>query len=66
MSYKVIFKDLNEERELSGKTTIRNLLEDLNISSETVVTKQNGEVVIEDSQIEDGDEIKIIQIIYGG
>ncbi len=66
MSYKVIFKDLNEERELSGKTTIRNLLEDLNISSETVVTKQNGEVVIEDSQIEDGDEIQIIQIIYGG
>ena len=57
MSYKVIFKDLNEERELSGKTTIRNLLEDLNISSETVVTKQNGEVVIEDSQIEDGDEV---------
>ena len=66
MSYKVIFKYLNEERELSGKTTIRNLLEDLNISSETVVTKQNGEVVIEDSQIEDGDEIQIIQIIYGG
>lgn len=66
MSYKVIFKDLNEERKLSGKTTIRNLLEDLNISSETVVTKQNGEVVIEDSQIEDGDEIQIIQIIYGG
>lgn len=66
MSYKVIFKDLNEERELSGKTTICNLLEDLNISSETVVTKQNGEVVIEDSQIEDGDEIQIIQIIYGG
>lgn len=66
MSYKVIFKDLNEERKLSGKTTIRNLLEDLNISSETVVTKQNGEVVIEDSQIKDGDEIQIIQIIYGG
>ncbi|WP_461461401.1 MoaD/ThiS family protein [Methanobrevibacter sp.] len=66
MSYKLIFKELKEERELSSKTTIRDVLEDLNISSETVVTKQNGDVVIEDNEIHDGDEIQIIQIIYGG
>ncbi len=66
MSYKLIFKELKEERELSSKTTIRDVLEDLNISSETVVTKQNGDVVIEDNEIQDGDEIQIIQIIYGG
>ncbi|WP_295721461.1 MoaD/ThiS family protein [uncultured Methanobrevibacter sp.] len=66
MSYKLIFKELNEERELSSKTTIRDVLEDLNISQETVVTKQNGDVVIEDNEIHDGDEIQIIQIIYGG
>lgn len=66
MSYKLIFKELKEERELSSKTTIRDVLEDLNISSETVVTKQNGDVVIEDNEIQEGDEIQIIQIIYGG
>lgn len=66
MSYKLIFKELKEERELSSKTTIRDVLEDLNISSQTVVTKQNGDVVIEDNEIHDGDEIQIIQIIYGG
>ncbi len=66
MSYKVIFKELEEERELSGKTTIRDVLADLDISSETVVVKQNGDVVIEDSEIQDGDEIQLIQIIYGG
>lgn len=66
MSYKLIFKELKEERELSSKTTIRDVLDDLNISSQTVVTKQNGDVVIEDNEIHDGDEIQIIQIIYGG
>jgi len=46
--------------------TIKNLLDDLELSSETVVSKRNGEIVIEDTVIEDGDEIEFIQIIYGG
>ncbi|MGN0093834.1 MAG: MoaD/ThiS family protein [Methanobrevibacter sp.] len=66
MSYTVIYKDKKEERELNGKYTIQNLLDDLNISSETIVPKQNGDIVVEESEIHDGDEIKIIQIIYGG
>ncbi|AGN17298.1 MAG: sulfur carrier protein ThiS [Methanobrevibacter boviskoreani] len=66
MSYTVIYKDKKEERELNGKYTIQNLLDDLDISSETIVPKQNGDIVVEESEIHDGDEIKIIQIIYGG
>jgi sulfur carrier protein len=31
-----------------------------------MVSKQNGELVIEDTVIEDGDEIQLVQIIYGG
>ena len=31
-----------------------------------MVSKQNGELVIEDTVIEDDDEIQLIQIIYGG
>jgi sulfur carrier protein len=46
--------------------TIRNLLDELGLSAQTVVAKQNGELTIEDSVIEDGDEIKLVQIIYGG
>ena len=34
--------------------------------SETMVSKKNGEIVIEEETIEDGDEIEFIQIIYGG
>ena len=44
MSYTVIYKDKKEERELNGKYTIQNLLDDLDISSETIVPKQNGDI----------------------
>ncbi len=37
-----------------------------NCSSQTIVPKQNGELVIEESEIHDDDEIRLIQIIYGG
>ena len=46
--------------------TINDLLKELGLSSQTVVAKQNGELAIEETAINDGDEIKLIQIIYGG
>ena len=67
MSFNLKFKDIDEKRELTSKNyTIKNLLDDLNISSQTIVVKQNGELTIEENVINDGDEIKLIQIIYGG
>lgn len=61
------YKDINEEREIPNEDyTINDLLNDLNLSAQTMVSKQNGELVIEDSVIEDGDEIQLVQIIYGG
>ena len=66
MTFKLTIKDNVEERELNGELTIKELLDDLDLSSETIVSKKNGEIVIEESTIEDGDEIEFIQIIYGG
>lgn len=67
MSFNLEFKDINEKRELTQENyTINDLLRELNLSSQTVVAKQNGELAIEESIINDGDEIKLIQIIYGG
>ena len=66
MTFKLTIKDNVEERELNGELTIKELLDDLDLSSETIVTKKNGEIVIEEASIEDGDEIEFIQIIYGG
>lgn len=67
MSFNLEFKDINEKRELTQKNyTINDLLRELGLSSQTVVAKQNGELAIEETVINDGDEIKLIQIIYGG
>ena len=67
MEFTLKFKEINEKRELkSNNYSIKNLLNDLALSSQTTVAKQNGELSIEENIIEDGDEIQLIQIIYGG
>lgn len=67
MTFTLIFKDISEKRDIPKENyTIKDLLNDLELSSQTIVSKQNGELVIEESEIHDDDEIRLIQIIYGG
>ena len=67
MSFLLKFKSLEETREIPNENyTIKDLLNDLELSAQTIVSKQNGELVIEDTGIEDDDEIQLVQIIYGG
>ena len=42
------------------------MLNDLGVSPQTIVAKKNDQIVVEDATIQDGDTIKLIQIIYGG
>lgn len=67
MTFTLKYKNINEEREFPKENyTIKDLLTDLDLSPQTMVSKQNGELVIEDTVINDGDEIQLVQIIYGG
>ena len=67
MSFTLKYKDLNDKREIPKENyTIKDLLDELELSAQTIVSKQNGELVIEDTVIDDGDEIQLGQIIYGG
>lgn len=67
MTFLLKFKDINEKREIPHDNfTIKDLLNELELSAQTIVSKQNGELVIEDTVIEEGDEIQLVQIIYGG
>ena len=66
MEYVLKFKDINETRELKENFTINDLLTELGLSAQTIVAKQNGDLTIEESVINDGDEIQLVQIIYGG
>lgn len=66
MEFELKFKTINETRELKENFTIKDLLNELELSAQTIVAKQNGDLTIEDSVINDGDEIQLVQIIYGG
>ena len=67
MSFTLKYKNSEEIREIPNDNySIKDLLNELELSAQTVVAKQNGELVIEDTVIEDDDEIQLVQIIYGG
>jgi len=66
MEVTVIFGKKEENRVIPEETTIKEVLDAMNISSETVVVKRNNEIVIEEEFIVDGDVIEVIRVIYGG
>ncbi|MBE6491767.1 MAG: MoaD/ThiS family protein [Methanobrevibacter sp.] len=67
MSFILKYKSIDEKRDLPDEDyTIKDLLNDMDLSPQTIVSKQNGDLVIEDTVINDGDEIQLVQIIYGG
>ena len=67
MSFILKYKSIDEKRDLPDDDyTIKDLLNDMDLSPQTIVSKQNGDLVIEDTIINDGDEIQLVQIIYGG
>ena len=67
MSFILKYKSIDEKRDLlNDDYTIKDLLNDMDLSPQTIVSKQNGDLVIEDTVINDGDEIQLVQIIYGG
>lgn len=67
MSFILKYKSIDEKRDLPNDDyTINDLLNDMDLSPQTIVSKQNGDLVIEDTVINDGDEIQLVQIIYGG
>lgn len=66
MNFNLKFKQIDETRDLKENYSINDLLHDLELSSQTVVAKQNGDLTVEESIINDGDEIQLVQIIYGG
>lgn len=66
MEVTVIFGKKEENRVILEETTIKEVLDAMDISSETVVVKRNNEIVIEEELLVDGDVIEVIRVIYGG
>ncbi|HSO25599.1 MAG TPA: MoaD/ThiS family protein [Methanobacteriaceae archaeon] len=66
MKFTLIIGDEKESRDLSEGLTIKNFLEEMDFPLETVVVKKNGQIVIEEEIIIEGDIIEVIKVIYGG
>lgn len=66
MKFTLIIGNEKESRDLSEGLTIKNFLEEMDFPLETVVVKKNGQIVIEEEKILEGDIIEIIKVIYGG
>ncbi len=63
---KVYIEKEDKLLELKKIKNVNELLNTLNINPSTVITVRNDEVVLEDEQLEDTDEIKILSVISGG
>ncbi|BBL61135.1 MAG: MoaD/ThiS family protein [Methanobrevibacter arboriphilus] len=66
MSFTLIFENKKEDKELTEEICVQDVLNDLDVSIESTVVKKNGEIVEEEAIIKEGDEVQIIQIVYGG
>lgn len=66
MEIKVKVGNSEDTVTISEEQTIKDLLESMEIATETVVVKKNDYIVIDEEVLEDGDSIEVIQVIYGG
>jgi sulfur carrier protein len=66
MEVTVIYEKTEHKKEIQECTTIKEVLESMDISSETVVVKKNNEVVMDEENLNDEDVIEVIRVIYGG
>lgn len=66
MEVTVIKGDNKEIVKISTDSTIKDVLDTMDIPAETVVVKKNDYIVIDEEILKDGDLIEVIQVIYGG
>ena len=51
---------------LCKKATVNDLLQHVCVNRETVVVSVNGEITIEEAELSDGDEVRLISTVSGG
>jgi sulfur carrier protein ThiS len=56
----------NKEYEVRAGMTLLAALKKINIIPESVIATKNGEMILEDEILKDGDVIKLIVVISGG
>lgn len=63
---RVILPDGEMRAMSSGRSSIRNLLEELGINPLEVLVARNGRIVPEEDLVGEEDEIRVIRVVHGG
>lgn len=66
MKVTVIYEKTEHKKEIQENTTIKEVLDSMDISSQTVVVKRNDEIVMDEENLHNEDVIEVIRVIYGG
>jgi sulfur carrier protein len=64
MTVKLILRD--QEYEVKPGMTLLDSLKHINVLSEAVIATLNGEMILDDEILKDGDVVKLIAVISGG
>ena len=56
----------NKEYEVKPGMTLLSALQKINVIPESVIATCNGEMILDDEILKDGDEVKLITVISGG
>ena len=64
MTVKLILRD--KEYEVKPGMTLLDSLKKINVLPESVIATRDGEMILEDEILKDGDTIKLIAVISGG
>ncbi|RMF90531.1 MAG: thiamine biosynthesis protein ThiS [Methanobacteriota archaeon] len=57
----------NREIHLAGReATVEELLKQLNVARETVIVVVNREISPEETELADGDEVRLLPVVSGG
>lgn len=55
-----------EEFQVKPGMTLLSSLEKINISPEAVIATRNGELILEDEILKDGEVVRLVSVISGG
>ena len=56
----------NQEYEVKAGMTLLSALQKINVVPESVIATREGEMILEDEILKDGDVVKLIAVISGG
>lgn len=63
---RVKLRNPDRELEVAGGRSVRTVLDELGISSDTVLVIRSGELVTRDETLHDDDELEVRPVISGG